>query len=467
MKSAVMMSLVATLLALLAVNPAGADTCVNTTDSTARDELGAAPAGPQLLSTTYFFPAGAPVDVVLKEEYKSDNHYVYFGHIETDFDTNNKGQSNRALNPNAISAKQIPADHALVQRGTASKTDTLLTVDLPSAIGSFWKSGELYIFRCGPHNPLFASTLTMPVSTALYSNIAVWALIIVIYLLSAIASKVVDIKSVPAIAAHFKRQPIRVIRYLDPVYMTSGSDGKGSLSKLQILFFSLIVFGLLTYIVLRTGVLSDLSGTVLLLLGIAGVGSAAAKGTDVQRNRIDSDNWAWFILKHWLPPGGLAAANDAKWRDIVESDGEFDVYRFQSLIFSLVVGVALLAAGINQLASFTIPEALLGILGLSQVVYIGGKLVAPPATSELNDATTKLIGLESDFITSAAAAPDPTPPPNTSPSAPPASLDAAKRRAAPEKYTAYLKQAKLVRITFQSITGRTISDADLEPAFAA
>jgi hypothetical protein len=72
MKSAVTMSLVATLLGLLAANPAGADTCVSTKDSNARDELRAAPAGPQLLSTTYFFPAGAPVDIVLKEEYKSD-----------------------------------------------------------------------------------------------------------------------------------------------------------------------------------------------------------------------------------------------------------------------------------------------------------------------------------------------------------------------------------------------------------
>ena len=36
------------------------------------------------------------------------------------------------------------------------------------------------------------------------------------------------------------------------------------------------------------------------------------------------------------------------------------------------------------------PETLLGILGLSQVVYIGGILVRPPAVNDLDEALTKL-----------------------------------------------------------------------------
>ena len=149
------------------------------------------------------------------------------------------------------------------------------------------------------------------------------------------------------------------------------------MSKLQILFFSLIVFGLLSYIVARTGVLSDLSSSVLLLLGIAGVGSAAAKGTDEQKNRLSLANRLWLLQKGWLPSADWAAINDASWHDIVTNDGgEFDVYRYQSCIFSLAVGGALLVGGVNELASFSIPQTLLGILGLSQIVYIGGKLVS-------------------------------------------------------------------------------------------
>jgi hypothetical protein len=179
-------------------------------------------------------------------------------------------------------------------------------------------------------------------------------------------------------------------RYLDPVFLSAGPDGKGSLSKLQILFFSFIVIALLAYVLLRVGRLSDVSYTVLALIGIAGVGSAAAKATDTARRRIDFDNWAWFVKKGWLTTHGLACCQTARWRDIVTSDGEFDVYRFQNVVFSLVVGGALLGAGLSDLSTFEIPLNLLGILGLSQVVYIGGKLATPPSFKELNDVTKAL-----------------------------------------------------------------------------
>jgi hypothetical protein len=54
----------------------------------------------------------------------------------------------------------------------------------------------------------------------------------------------------------------------------------------------------------------------------------------------------WLIGKGWLPPAGWAAINKASWHDIITNDGgEFDVYRYQSCIFSLTVGGALLLAG--------------------------------------------------------------------------------------------------------------------------
>jgi hypothetical protein len=197
-----------------------------------------------------------------------------------------------------------------------------------------------------------------------------------------------------------------LVRYFDPVYMTAGSDGKGSLSKLQILFFSLIVFGLLSYIVARTGVLSDLSSSILLLLGIAGVGSTAAKGTDDQKNRLSSENSLWLIGKGWLSQAGWAAINKASWHDIITNDGgEFDVYRYQSCIFSLTVGGALLVGGVNELAAFTIPQTLLGILGLSQAVYISGKLVSKSSVAELDDAVTKARAAEKTYTDATIAQP--------------------------------------------------------------
>jgi hypothetical protein len=59
----------------------------------------------------------------------------------------------------------------------------------------------------------------------------------------------------------------------------------------------------------------------------------------------------------------------------------------------LVVGIALLR-DYAHLATFTIPETLLGILGISQVVYIGGVLAKPPSYAELNAALDRLRTLE-------------------------------------------------------------------------
>jgi len=234
---------------------------------------------------------------------------------------------------------------------------------------------------------------------------------------------------------------------------------------MQILFFSVIVAGLVGYIVCRTGLLSDLSQTILILLGIAGIGSAAAKATDVNKNRLEFENWAWLIRKHWLPNGGLAEVNRARWRDIVTTDGEFDVYHFQNLIFSIVVGGGLLVVGLRDLASFSIPDTLLGVLGLSQVVYVAGKLVAPPSFAELNTAATALRALEKDFVDAAARTPDPT----AAAGAPlhaPASLAEARRLAGDERYNNYMDRARNVRIMFTELTGRTVPDDAIQPAFA-
>src|SRR6266446_4345956 len=229
-----------------------------------------------------------------------------------------------------------------------------------------------------------------------------------------------------AAARNIFRKPVSFLRCLDPVVLTSGPNGKGSLSKLQLLFFSVIIFAMLAYIWARTGVLSDLSPAILILLGISAVGAATSKATDVKTNRLDFANWIWMIGKHWLPPGGLATVNNARLRDLVTSDGEFDVYRFQMLIFSLVVGVSLLAMGLNELASFSVPENLLGVLGLSQVVYVGGKLVAPPSCTELNKAIGDLRDLETKFKTQATTA-NKGPPPNL----------AAAKLLAPTEYAAF------------------------------
>ena len=389
--------------------------------------------GEPIISTTYFLPAGTTTDLVWKIPYNKDA--AYFGKVET----RHKIFGGR----NYVTASRIPEDHPMVKKGLVDKSDTLVSLRVSPDNADIWSTATVYLYTCDSGDAKKVSVFNIRVSSSFWSTAVTWTCVLILYLFAALTSAAVDTKTVG------------FWRRANPIFITAGSDGKGSLAKLQILFFSMIVFGLLLFIVLRTGVLSDLSTTVLTLLGIAAIGSTAAKATDVQRNRIDFDNWTWFIGKHWLPAGGLAEVNHAKWRDIVTSDGEFDVYRYQCCLFSLVVGGALLAAGINQLASFSIPDTLLGVLGLSQVVYVAGKLVTPPSFADLNKSTSDLRALEKRFATAAS---------NASPANRPADLAAARLLAKPE-YEAYKAAADSVRIGFETITGRTVSAADVEPSF--
>ena len=396
--------------------------------------------GPALATQLYFIPAGAPVKVALNEPYKADT--LYFALILTHWNN-----AFYFLEGAAFNAEKIPDNDPLVTQNLVDSSSTLFTMRVPAAAGGVWGSASLYVWTCdtATGRPAYLSELDIRTISPVYSAIIIGLLVIIIYLAA-------------AAALSRKHRQVKWFKYLDPVHMTAGSDGKGSLSKLQILFFSLVVFGLLSFIVIRTGILSDISPSVLLLLGIAGVGSTAAKGTDVQTNTLSFDNRSWLVRKGWLPPGGWAAINEARWRDLITDDnGEFNVYRYQSCIFSLTVGGALLVGGVNELASFSIPESLLGILGLSQAVYVGGKLVSKSPVGELDTALDELRTLEKKFVDQSVTNPDPDPAAKGSAST------VAIRRAGAHVHSEYIEKAKSVRTLFESLTGKKIEDSQLAP----
>src|SRR3984893_7038347 len=404
----------------------------------------ARPTGPDLVSSSYFMPAGASFKIAINEQFDPARRYFayvqrYVGHEDPKY----KALVNLDgfIESGAISAVHIPDDDALVKGNLVDPGATLLTLRVPDSIGGFWNPVELYVWTCADDIVKYRSILTTRAVSWYAAALIVWPLVLLLYLLAAISTRTTDVKT-----------GIPLYRYFDPVYLTAGSDGKGSLSKLQILFFSLIVFGLLTYILARPRALSDLSSSILFLLGITGVGSALAKGTDEQKNRLSFENRAWLIRKGWLPSGGWAAVNTASWHDIITNDGgEFDVYRYQSCIFSVTVGGALLVNGVPELASFTIPQTLLGILGLSQAVYIGGKAVGTSAVAELDGAVTSARAAEAKRIAAATA--------------PPAAATAVSVASATEaSYREYMDRATDAKILFEALTERTVTAEQLKPA---
>src|ERR1700722_18757075 len=79
-----------------------------------------------------------------------------------------------------------------------------------------------------------------------------------------------------------RSDPFRPERYgssiLEPLRLTAGRGGRACVSTLQVFFLSVLVFVKMAYVLRRTGVLADLSTTVLELLAISGIGATAAKG---------------------------------------------------------------------------------------------------------------------------------------------------------------------------------------------
>ncbi|UCC84768.1 MAG: hypothetical protein JSW46_07565 [Gemmatimonadota bacterium] len=176
----------------------------------------------------------------------------------------------------------------------------------------------------------------------------------------------------------------------NPVYLTSGQFGKASLSQFQIFAFTLLVVGLLLFVVLRTGALSDISQDVLMLLGISAVGAGGSKLAAVAKRRLTLENWTWLRERGWLTAyeknmGLKADPKRARWGDLLRSGEDFDIYKFQLVTVSTVVALALLTGDQSQLATFSIPPNLLALLGLSNVVYIGAKAVTPNVLKELNE----------------------------------------------------------------------------------
>ena len=197
---------------------------------------------------------------------------------------------------------------------------------------------------------------------------------------------------------------------VNPIVISGAGSGRASASNLQVFVFSLLVFAMVAYAVARLGELSELSTDILVLLGISVGGAGAAKATDRARRRLTLENFAWIESKQWpVRRDGLPSL-----KQLLTTSGEIDLAKFQMIAFSIVVAIAIVARGVHGLADFDIPETMLGLLGLSQAGYVGGKLITPPTLKEYNDQLDGVRAAEDAYaaaVVKAAAAGTPPPAP--------------------------------------------------------
>jgi hypothetical protein len=178
----------------------------------------------------------------------------------------------------------------------------------------------------------------------------------------------------------------KALRATDPVFISQDGLGDGSLGRLQLLVFSVVVACLLLYVWLRTGVLVGFSDDILALLGITGAGTALSRIAGLKR-AVSAETQTVLMRIGVLDVN----KNMPSWVGVVSSDGEVDVTRVQALLFSVVVLLALVVGGASDLTQFNLPDQLQYLLMLSQGVYVAGKLVPSEACRRLDTEVKELI----------------------------------------------------------------------------
>lgn len=247
--------------------------------------------------------------------------------------------------------------------------------------------------------------------------------------------------------------------------ITQGVHPRASLSKLQMFFFTMVVLWVVTAVLVWTGKLTGLSDDVVVLLGVGAAGTVGGKITAMAKGRLSFENWAWLVRKGWIRESiePESSSRNPEFGDLLRSGGEFDVSKFQLLVFSVAIGAALIyfaAHGekVGDLSNFDIPGAYLSLIGLSQAVYVGGKAIGPATRGELGAKLNEVRRLETEFVKAVDkswAESDPAGERN---------LNTA-RAAAPEAYRAYRLRAEEAATMVGACIGGTVGEANIEPSF--
>jgi hypothetical protein len=414
--------------------------CVKAGEFAVELKSGRNPVGGTIVFATNFLPTNQRVDVGVRAPFVEGVRY--FAGIDY-----GDGETYLLKRQDVVTRRAVESD-LLVKKHLLEPDQSIVTLNMGDDFAWLWNRVDLYLYTC--NSPVGESPGRVSVTTVRLSPywLSIGITVVSVFLLYV------------WIAFALRKQDHTLAsfaRALNPARLTAGPDGKGSLSTFQTLSFSLVVVALISLLLLQTGMLTDISGTILTLLGISGIGATVAKGADAQRNNLSAENRAWLLRRGWIPMvKATVDPSNASWRDFFTTDGVFDVYRYQSFIFALVVIGALIAAGVAQLSTFVIPDTILGIVGLSQVVYIGGKLVTPTNMSDLNAAIAGLRTEETKFKDAARTAKQGTV----------VSLADAINSAGQGAYSAYREKAKDVAVIFTAETGIVVGDASLDPTLA-
>ena len=202
-------------------------------------------------------PAGGPAELVINRLFSKDaaklTYRIAFQLGESDKPS---GRKVRILENRNITTKPVPDGYSLRKSGAVDQGSTLLSFQVPEILASdsLLQSGMITVIGCddknevsfiGHHRTVYSNHVPLIVLTGFS------ALVLYVLIAAAVAKY-----------ENMIREPkLKWYRFLDPVVLSSDTNGNGSIARLQILFFSVLLFCLLFYILIRVGLLSDMSST--------------------------------------------------------------------------------------------------------------------------------------------------------------------------------------------------------------
>lgn len=159
-----------------------------------------------------------------------------------------------------------------------------------------------------------------------------------------------------------------------------GEGAQTALAQLQMLMFTLVVATLLFYQWMRTGVLQELSTDLLYLIGISTLGAAGSQVGSAMKKGLDPAMYRYAQQLDWFTAPLAQACKRADPAGLLTTNQRIDIYKFQMLVFSIVIAAYVIGAGADHLDQLTISATLLTLMGISQGAYVGGNVTSDSMT---------------------------------------------------------------------------------------
>src|SRR5262249_572109 len=158
---------------------------------------------------------------------------------------------------------------------------------------------RLNLIAAPPAAPTFFSySVKAPVTNNRTAAVVSLLFVVVAYFILAWAAPIRNMGE--AADAEDPRQVRRLAYMLSPIRCTAGWYGDASMSQVQLVLLTFIVAGLLFHLWLTTGVLSDISKDLLILLGISAAGAGAAKFANTLKVDLKPETARFLIGKGWF-----------------------------------------------------------------------------------------------------------------------------------------------------------------------